>query len=638
MKKVLLASGVAVLAFAMIAGAQGYTFNANLTVGSTGADVVALQTWLVANGFSIPAISSGATAKGYFGSQTKAAVVAYQTSKGIPSTGFVGPLTRGALNAGGGAASVGVTTCPAGFTCTANTTTPVAVVCPPGYTCTANPGTTGTTVTVGQVTTPGVAGTIDLSNGSYVGNGTAVNDGQEVDLGSLALQTGASDMQVTSASVDFNVRPWLYMTSISVRDTSGKVLAQVDNLNQSMFSEITVGTDYRLSIPMNFVIPKTTKVIAVLHGTFATSNRSATSIAITRADVRATDGTGVTLTSTTGTLAATVMYVAYGGQQGSSLLVSIDSSSPSQGNIQTSSGNTQTQNVLLGVYKIKSQNVNATLQGLSINAQVGAAAGVAATGGVGGSLSAFQLKAGSTLLTSGTVATPTASTSVVTFSNFNLALPANTYVPVSIYVTVAGAVNGVSASTSLVAAAANITGIDSSSNALTVSTASTIVSSNQTFTLNGVNLTNLSMGTVNQAAGSTGGVVAFTQDFIYTLNAGNTDLYVSKTPSLAMGTTTLGSVATSSLLTGTVSASGTNTGDNTTDWIVPSGTSRTFTITANISDLGNTAAAGAVQEKAAAIYYSTVTPITSTSMTGVSSITFGLDALKTSTINLTVTH
>jgi hypothetical protein len=78
------------------AASTGYKFNTNLTVGSTGADVVALQDWLAAKGFlSIPA----GTSKGYFGQLTKTAVAAYQASAGISATGFVGPATRGALNA-----------------------------------------------------------------------------------------------------------------------------------------------------------------------------------------------------------------------------------------------------------------------------------------------------------------------------------------------------------------------------------------------------------------------------------------------------------------------------------------------------------------------------------------------------------
>ncbi len=141
MKKFLIASGIATLAFAAVAMAQGYSFSTNLTVGSTGADVTALQTYLIGAGYNIPAIASGAAAKGYFGSQTQAAVKLFQAAKGVPNTGFVGPLTRGVLN--GGATNVAISTqvsCPAGYTCTANV--PASSACPAGMTCTPIVGTT----------------------------------------------------------------------------------------------------------------------------------------------------------------------------------------------------------------------------------------------------------------------------------------------------------------------------------------------------------------------------------------------------------------------------------------------------------------------------------------------------------------
>ena len=73
------------------------TFNVDLTVNSTGADVTALQNWLISKGFSIPA---GAT--GFFGAQTKAAVAAWQASAGItPAAGYFGPKSRAAVNAMG---------------------------------------------------------------------------------------------------------------------------------------------------------------------------------------------------------------------------------------------------------------------------------------------------------------------------------------------------------------------------------------------------------------------------------------------------------------------------------------------------------------------------------------------------------
>ena len=70
-----------------------YQFNNNLTIGSLGADVTALQTLLIKLGFAIPG-----GAAGYFGAETKAAVAAYQTSIGLPGDGFVGPITRAKLN------------------------------------------------------------------------------------------------------------------------------------------------------------------------------------------------------------------------------------------------------------------------------------------------------------------------------------------------------------------------------------------------------------------------------------------------------------------------------------------------------------------------------------------------------------
>lgn len=75
---------------------DGYRFTKNLTIGSTGPDVVALQNKLEAGGFL--AMPTG-TSKGYFGALTKTAVIKFQTTKNIsPAAGFVGPLTRTILN------------------------------------------------------------------------------------------------------------------------------------------------------------------------------------------------------------------------------------------------------------------------------------------------------------------------------------------------------------------------------------------------------------------------------------------------------------------------------------------------------------------------------------------------------------
>lgn len=68
---------------------------APLTVGSQGANVTALQNFLISQGQSIPA---GAT--GYFGSQTQAALAGWQAANGVsPAVGYYGPITKAAIDA-----------------------------------------------------------------------------------------------------------------------------------------------------------------------------------------------------------------------------------------------------------------------------------------------------------------------------------------------------------------------------------------------------------------------------------------------------------------------------------------------------------------------------------------------------------
>jgi peptidoglycan hydrolase-like protein with peptidoglycan-binding domain len=95
---------------ASTASAQGYSFTRDLSVGAEGPDVVAIQDMLLGAGFDIPALSRGLSGKGYFGSQTMAALARYQASLGLPATGYFGPMTRGRLGGGwGNSAAVTVT-------------------------------------------------------------------------------------------------------------------------------------------------------------------------------------------------------------------------------------------------------------------------------------------------------------------------------------------------------------------------------------------------------------------------------------------------------------------------------------------------------------------------------------------------
>lgn len=81
------------------------TFTMDLTLGSSGAEVTALQNWLISKGYAIPA---GAT--GYFGAQTQSALAAWQAANGItPAAGYFGPITRAKVNSMAGGSTGGST-------------------------------------------------------------------------------------------------------------------------------------------------------------------------------------------------------------------------------------------------------------------------------------------------------------------------------------------------------------------------------------------------------------------------------------------------------------------------------------------------------------------------------------------------
>lgn len=79
-----------------VASAASYSFQNNLSLGSTGPDVVALQTLLESKEFLT--MPSG-VAKGYFGNLTQASLSRFQAANGIsPASGYFGPLTRSFVN------------------------------------------------------------------------------------------------------------------------------------------------------------------------------------------------------------------------------------------------------------------------------------------------------------------------------------------------------------------------------------------------------------------------------------------------------------------------------------------------------------------------------------------------------------
>lgn len=245
---------------------SAYTFTQNLTIGSKGADVTALQNFLASKGFLT------ATARGYFGALTKAALAKYQASVGItPASGYFGQITRAQLNQ-------------------------VAVVTPtPTTTGTPTPTTTGTPSTGSS---EGVL-TVDLNPAPAAG--TKVYEGN-TDVAVLGLKIKAQNSNITiqRVKVGLGTDSTIYskvLTSLAAYD--GSTLLNKVALNSSTVTKEN-SNYYVYFNGLNFVVPKdTTKVLTIkadVMGTIDTAystGHAAWNLTVPANGVRGIDTAGI---------------------------------------------------------------------------------------------------------------------------------------------------------------------------------------------------------------------------------------------------------------------------------------------------------------------------------------------------------
>jgi len=297
-------SGVLALALALTvvapvaAGAQSmsamsaYTFSSSLKLGSRGADVVALQSFLIAKGFLV---MPAGVAQGYFGSLTKTAVAAYQSSKGItPAVGYFGPITMAAVAAdwSAGTTTGGTTTpgCPSGAMYNSMT----------GQPCTTT--TTGSTSTVGTVVSNPGEGIIDVRLAASPADNANIQTQTDVPVYGLEFRARQADvtvqrldLQVDSFNQTSNASetPSTLINTIKIWDGS-TVLATIP-VTTGTFTKDSSERYYIRLTGFNFVVPKdVTKDLVV---SFSTNSIDSTRVVTTKgyltSSIRATDSTGV---------------------------------------------------------------------------------------------------------------------------------------------------------------------------------------------------------------------------------------------------------------------------------------------------------------------------------------------------------
>lgn len=573
------------------------TFTRDLTIGSTGSDVTALQNWLITKGF---AISAGAT--GYFGSQTQAALAAYQAANGItPAAGYFGPVTRAKVNA--------------------------------------SAGTTGTTGgTTGSTTLSGGAG--QLKNIDSLGD--TESDLHEGDSATkvLGFSADAQDSDIAVQRVDVNVTlpsgesasANKYFDTIAIYQDGNKLAsmdASAGDKSGSVWS-------YRFS-DINGVIRDGNTGNFYVEVTPVSSvdsdNNGSITVAIPTDGIRAVDGEGVSETYSVSDDSSNTFTVT--SATDGTLTINEASDNPDSTTVKADT-DTTTDDVTVLSFNLKAKNQDVTVHDLPVTITTSNATS-------SDTVSTVKLLKGSTVLKSKSV-TGTTTAQTVVFDNIDQTISKDDSENFTVTVSVRkidAAGSTFTSGSSVTASIPNGGAWDiEDANGNTVSNPSTFTGNAITFQATGITVTKVD-ASYNKTTGTTQGSGDSTQYSVsFKVTAGDDDLYIGRTITrLASATSTAATNAiswattsssnvgvTSSTIGTSLSAADTNSSDTSTVYHIPSGQTRTFTLNVTL----NATSTGYTGVQLVGIGYGTSASLGS-------SYTSGLDTFKTSDVSMT-TH
>lgn len=249
-----------------------YVFTTDLTLGSTGESVRALQVYLNNKGYLVA--TAGVGSKGnestYFGGLTRVALAKYQAGVGItPAAGYFGPVTRAKVNAD----------------------------CAP----TTGGGGTGTAPTSTVLT----GGEADLSDFRLRREQSSGAEGEsDIEFATASFDVDDGDVRIerlelmaSSTDASLNIQPWRFFDRINVL-VDGREVAGKDADTRSAWNEVRKGV-YRMTITnLNQVVREGDRaeltLAADITGSIDTQDLAQEfAFSIEDRGIRATDGAGI---------------------------------------------------------------------------------------------------------------------------------------------------------------------------------------------------------------------------------------------------------------------------------------------------------------------------------------------------------
>jgi hypothetical protein len=457
----------AVALVASLAGSAGAaSFSTNLTVGSTGADVSALQAWLVSKGFLV--MPTGVS-YGYFGSLTKKAVAAYQAAKGItPAVGYFGPITRAAVNAEAGSTTGGTSSVP-GCMPGALYSSTTGAPCTSGSTSGGTSGSTG-------ITTVGVEGTIAVTQSSAGINSTVYEGDTMAPILGVQVEAKNSDVAVQRIKLDLGTTTKIYNKIYRrIYVTDGSTVLASSDLNSS--TVIKDGSRYYITLSgFNFLVKAGQKRVLTIKadvmGSIDSLDRNAGDatlawgIRLASNGIRAIDGAGIDQYGGDTTVGKSITVSAELAET-ATLNVSTNSATPVANDVVASAGSAENELDRLAVLAVdlRADKDDVKLKDFALDLdKVGAGGATAST--------TVYLYDGSTEVDNASYDSTGANGGFVKFTDVDLVIPKNTTKTLLVKVDVRNA-NGTASQLTVNATSSGITAENTKGDTVSVSGSAT---------------------------------------------------------------------------------------------------------------------------------------------------------------------